>query len=272
MKQYQGKYALVQYCPVPERLEFLNIGLVLSVPEIGALKVRFYRGHSRLDRMFGRQSKSYLDALKDSFAVRLSEELSRRPEGAGFDEFVQKRANDIRVSRLLPLLVSDVDADFERLFNELVGEDDRAQREPRMRKKLREAFIKHRVEGLLDNPAEVDLPEYGLKINVPYGYQNGCYNLIDGMRLSANINDGLREAGKRSMEGGLIWKHFEGGQCKRLVVVGDFSQQSNAFYNAVCDQFEEANVRLHRLDDMRPLLNDIIDNADLHQKSHPIQR
>jgi hypothetical protein len=36
------------------------------------------------------------------------------------------------------------------------------------------------------------LPEYDLSINVPYGYQNGCYNLIDGMRLPAQTMDGLK--------------------------------------------------------------------------------
>lgn len=268
MEHYQGKYALVQFCPVPERLEFLNIGLALVVPELNFIGVRFARGHSRIDRAFGRQPKSYLDAIKDSFESRLRSELMRSPHGAGFDEFVQKRANDIRVSRLQPVQVSDVEADFERLFDELVGDDDRIVREPRVRQKLRDAFRQHKVEQFLDSPEDVDLPEYGLKVSVPYGYQNGCYNLIDGMRVPANVSEGLREAGKRSMEGGLIWRHFEHGQCKRLVVVGDFSQQPNAFYNAVKEQFEASNVRLHRLDDMRPLLKDILENADEHGKMH----
>jgi hypothetical protein len=268
MEHYQGKYALVQFCPVPERLEFLNIGLVLIVPELDFIGIRFARGHSRIDRVFGRQSKSYLDAIKHSFESRLRSELMRSPHGAGFDEFVQKRANDIRVSRLLSVQISDVEADFDRLFDELVGEEDRIVREPRVRLKLRDAFRRHKVEQFLDSPEDVELPEYGLRVSVPYGYQNGCYNLIDGMRVPANVSDGLREAGKRSMEGGLIWRHFEQGHCKRLVVVGDFSQQPNAFYNAVKEQFDASNVRLHRLDDMRPLLNDILENAEEHGKVH----
>ncbi|MDF2494240.1 DUF3037 domain-containing protein [Sphingomonas sp.] len=266
MEHHQGKYALVQFCPVPERLEFLNIGLVLIVPGLHFVGVRFARGHSRIDRVFGRQPKSYLNAIKHSFESRLRSELWRSPTGAGFEEFVQKRANDIRVSRLLPVQVSDAEADFDRLFDELVGEEDPVVREPRVRRKLRDAFRKHKVEQFLESPEEVDLPEYGLKVSVPYGYQNGCYNLIDGMRVPSNVSDGLREAGKRSMEGGLIWRHFEQGQCKRLVVVGDFSQQPNAFYHAVKEQFDASHVRLHRLDDMRPLLNDILDNAEEHRK------
>lgn len=266
MEHYQGKYALVQYCPVPERLEFLNIGLVLIIPEIDYVGIRFARGHSRIDKVFGRQSKFYLEVVKYSFESRLRSELTRSPNGIGFDEFAQKRANDIRVTRLLPVQISDIEADFERIFNDLVGEDDPIVREPRVRQKLREAFRRHRVEQFLDIPDDVELPEYGLKVSVPYGYQNGCYNLIDGMRVPANVSEGLREAGKRSMEGGLIWRHFEQGQCKRLVVVGDFSKQPNAFYNAVKEQFEASNVRLHRLDDLSPLLKDILDNAEEHGK------
>lgn len=259
MGLYQGRYAIVQFCPVPERLEFLNVGLVLVVPERSFIGVRFARGNARIERVFGRQSKPYLDAVKGSFEVRLRSELARSANGEKFDEFVQKRANEIRVSRLLPVQIQDVDSDFNRLFNELVGDDDPQVREPRMRRKLKEAFAAHNVEQYLESPGEVSLPEYGLKVNVPYGYQNGRYNLIDGMRLPSNVNDGLRVAGKHSMEGALIWKHFEHG--KRLVMVGDFAKQSNAFFHAVRDQFEESNVTLYRLDDLRPLLNDIEKNA-----------
>ena len=87
------------------------------------------------------------------------------------------------------------------------------------------------------------------------------------MRLPAQPTEGLREAGKRAMEGSLIWKHFEQGPRKRLVVVGDFSKQSNGFYQAVRDQFRESNVVLHRLDDMRALIDDIQTQAQLHGSS-----
>ena len=272
-ERHHGRYALVQFSPVPERLEFLNIGLVLIVPALEFVGVRFARGQARLERAFGRQSKSYLDAVKASVESRLRGELAKSPDGGSFEEFARRRANDVRVSRFLPIVVSNAAPEFNQLFDELVGEDDRIIREPRIRRKLRDAFSENKVEQFLDRPEEIDLPEYGMKVNVPYGYQNGCYNLIDGMRLSASVSDGLREAGKRSLEGGLIWKHFEGGPGrKRLVVVGDFAQQSNEFYNAVKEQFDRSHVRLHRLDDMRPLLKDILENAEDHGKVHGSNR
>lgn len=264
--QSQGSYALIQFCPVPERMEFLNIGLVMLVPSQDFVGIRLVRGQSRLDRVFGRQPKAYLDAVKDSFESRLRQEIARGSESS-LEEFAKRRANDIRLSPMLPIAVNDAKTEFENLFDELVGDDDKSAREPRIRRKLREAFSANKVEQFLDRPDDIELPEYGMKVNVPYGYQNGCYNLIDGMRVSRSVSDGLREAGKRAMEGGLIWKHFQDAPvCKRLVVVGDFSDQSDGFFHAVRDQFEGSNVKLYRLDDMRPLFNDIIENAEEHGK------
>lgn len=264
MSKFQGKYALVQYCPVPERLEFVNIGLMLVVPDQPYLEIRFATGQSRVDRLFGKQSKAYLDALKASFRSRLLDQFKVDPKGKYFDDFAARRANEIRLSPLQPILVSDVVADFNELFGSLVGDQEPIQREPQIRRKLREAFIKHGVDNLLEKPDEIDLPEYDLSLSVPFGYQNGCYNLIDGMRLPPQAAEGFKEAGKRAIEGNLIWKHFENGPRKKLVVVGDFSRQSNGFYNAVKDQFAQAHVGLYRLDDMRPLYDDIQLQAQVH--------
>lgn len=269
MERQQGKYALIQFCPVPERQEFLNIGLVLLVPAARFIGVRITRGQSRVERVFGKQSKGYLGAVKEAFENRLRSELSRDPDGSSLGEFARKRANEIRLSPLLPILVNDPETSLTALFAELVGEDEKPPREPRMRRKLQEAFVKNRVEQFLDGPSEIDLPEYGLTVHVPYGYQNGCYNLIDAMRVPQAPHEALREAGKRAIEGGLIWKHFEQSEnCKRLVVVGDFASQSNEFYHAVRDQFNEANVRLFRFDDLNPLFRDILSNAEAHGKIH----
>ena len=269
MERHQGKYALIQFCPVPERQEYLNIGLVLIVPEISFFAVRLSRGQARVDRVFGRQPKSYLEAIKESFEYRIRSELVRAPDGGSLLEFAQKRANDIRLSSLQPVAIQQPEADFERMFAELVGDEERVAKEPRIRRKLREAFVANKVEQFLDRPEDIELPEYGMTVNVPYGYQNGFYNLIDGMKLPAGMADGLREAGKREMEGGLIWNHFKNAPVKkRLIVVGDFSQQSDGFYNAVSERFGDSKIKLYRLDDMRPLFRDIIENAHEHGKIH----
>lgn len=266
MERMQGRYALVQFCPMPERFEFLNIGVLLIVPEVRFAAMRFAKGQARLDRAFGAQPKSYLSALKDGVEQRILAEIEKAPDGRSMEAFASKRANEVRVSGLLPIMVADAGASLNALFNELVGEESAIVREPRVRQKLRRALEMANVEGLLDRPDEIALPEFGVKLNAPYGYQNGLYNLVDAMRLSPVPGDALREAGKRAFEGGLLWKQFaKGPEPKRLVVVGDFASQSNEFYHAVSEQFLESNVKLHRLDNIRPLINDIQSNALQHR-------
>lgn len=269
MEHRQGKYALIQFCPLPERQEYLNIGLVLLVPSVGYAAVRIARNQRRVDRVFGKQSKAYLDAIKVAFESRLNLELSMSPSGESLGEFSRKRANEIRLSSLLPIQVGDPNQAMDRLFAELVSDDDAGHSEPRIRRRLREAFAANKVEQFLDPAPSVDLPEYGLTVKTPYGYQNGCYNLVDAMRVPPAPAEALREVGKRVFEGGLIWKHGNlSSDKKRLVVVGDFSQQSNEFYHAVSGQFGEAHVKLYRFDDLNPLFRDIAENAEAHGKVH----
>lgn len=265
MDRHAGRYALVQFCPVAERLEFLNVGLVLMVPELNFVGVRMSKGQARVERAFGRQSKFELEAWKAAFASRLQLEFSRSADPDSVELFTRKRANALRLSPAMSLVVDDPKQALERLFLQLVGDEQPTPREPRIRRKLKEAFSKLGVSHYLDEPDPLELQEYGVRIDAPFGYQNGCYNLIDGMRLSPNTSDSLREAGKRAMEGNLLWKHFEQSAAqKRLIVVGDFKNQSNAFFNAVSDQMKQSQVRLHRLDDISPLVRDIEENGRLH--------
>jgi hypothetical protein len=267
MGRKSGKYALVQFCPVPERMEFLNIGVVLIVPELEYVGVKFVRNNARIDRVFGKQPIRYMDDVKISFEHRLRHEFSGRIDEERISVFARKRANDVRISPIQPVMLDNPAAELELLFLELVGKEEPILREPRIRRKLKEAFVMHQVEGLLEEPDDIELPEYDLKINAPYAYQNGCYNLVDGMHISEKHADGLREAGKKAMEGNLLWKHFDSNEAerKRLIIVGDFSRQSNAFYHAVADQMHSANMKLYRLDELNPLLEDIKSNAVLHR-------
>ncbi|WEJ57878.1 DUF3037 domain-containing protein [Devosia sp. FJ2-5-3] len=258
-------YAIIQYSPSPERLEFINVGIVLIVQNERHLGIKFSKNPARIERLFGRQPKIYLDAIKEGFASRLKYDWQQNPELKFLETFALKRANGLRLSPLMPVAVDDAENVLNSLFSELVGDEQPPHREPRIRRKLRECFVERGVEHYLQDPAPVELPEYGIKVDVPFGYQNGCYNLIDGMRLSSAPSDSLREAGKRAMEGALIWKHYQAAQNrKRLVIVGDFAKQSSEFYNAVKIQMNESNVKLYRLDEIEPLVDDIRENAAFH--------
>jgi Protein of unknown function (DUF3037) len=48
MSSNQGYYAILQFSPKPERLEFLNVGVVLFVPERNFVGVRFSKSLKRV--------------------------------------------------------------------------------------------------------------------------------------------------------------------------------------------------------------------------------
>jgi len=266
MERRKGFYAILQFCPIPERFEFINLGVVLVVPNEHYIGIRFSKGYRRVEKLFGPQRKIFLDALKEGFKQRLLLEFSKSNNLEHLEQFARKRANSMRVSDFLPIAVEQPDADLEALFESLVGEDPVSERTPRVATKLKETFRKAGLVHYIDeHPEPVELPEHGVTVSVPFGYQNGAYNLVDAMRLSPNSGEALKEAGKRALEGQLLEKHFAHSPAqKRLVVVGDFSRQNEPFYRTVSELMQQHRVKLYRLDDLNPLLSDIEVNGRLH--------
>jgi hypothetical protein len=224
------------------------------------------KGQARIGRLFEHPPRAHLELLKAGFAKRLSLEYARDRSIVALEVFSSKRANELRLSPILSIAVSEPEETLNQLFDELVGDDEVRPREPRMARKLREAFVAENVFSFLEeSPPKVSIPEAGIHISAPFGYQNGAYNLIDGIRVSGNQHHAMQETGRRALEGGLLWKHFQNERDKkRLLVVGDFSKQPNEFYHAVGDLLEENHVRLYRLDQLGPLIEDIKVNMKLH--------
>lgn len=266
MQRMQGSYALIQFSPVPERMEFLNIGVALAIPEIQFLRVRFASSHGRIDRYFRSSNPSFLEQAKEGLARRLQREFESGFQVAALEAFASKRANELRMAPFRPVAVDEPEALLERLFVELVGEDQVRRQKPRMARVLKEAFVKASVYGLVEErPEPVELPELGVSIKAPFGYQNGAYNLIDGIQFGEDPSDALEKAGKMALEGAQLWKQSNAeGAPKRLVIVADFKNRPGAFYEVVGEQLDRSHVRLYRLDNLDPLVDDISNNASLH--------
>jgi hypothetical protein len=268
MRRMQGSYALVQYSPVSERMEFFNLGVILVVPELEYLGVRFAESHARIDRYLRSPNDDYLRRLKAGTAARLRFEFDRGLGIRGLEDFARKRANDIRISAFLPMAVVEPEASLQQLFVDLVGEEPVSRHLPRMATRLKEAFRSAGVGQLLDeHPQAVELPEAGIKVHAPFGYQNGAYNLVDAVRFAAKQDEAMKAAGKRALEGGLLWKHSaSSGDQKRLVLVADFGDHPLEFSNAVGEQLEQNDVTLYRIGELEPLFDDIRLNANLHAR------
>lgn len=266
MERQQGSYALLQFSPRPERLEFVNVGVLLVVPQLKYVGIKFSKSVRRVERLFGKQVQYSIDVAKEAFENRLKKEIESSYDYRKIEYFAKRRANQMRLSQLMPIAVEKPDIDLEQLFEELVGDDRERRRQPKVSVKLKEAFQRAGVVHYLRPPGPIVLDEYGVTINAQFSYQNGVYNLIDAMRLSGGASNALKEAGKRAIEGQWLRKHSakEGGKLKQLVVVGDFISQQDTFYSAVRDVMQQHRVKLYRLDDMRPLLEDIERSASCH--------
>jgi hypothetical protein len=263
--RHSGYYALLQYSPQPERQEFLNFGILLVVPALGFSEVAIAKGSARMERVFEGIPKARFEDEKRGFGNRVKMEFARRRSLEALDELSRKLANDFRISELRAVAVDDPRQQLQHLFHVLVGDEEPKKKAARISTRMRDAFIAKRIVQYLENPPAINIPEAGIQINAPFGYQNGAYNLIDGVRISGNPSEDMKETGRRAIEGGLLWKHFEKSPSrKRLIVVGDFSRHENKFYDAVGDLLEENHVRLYRLDSLDPLLDDIRENAILH--------
>jgi hypothetical protein len=265
MEGRDGFYAIIQFSPTPERFEFLNVGALLVVPSRQYVGVRITSDFRRLDRLFGRQSRSYLTPALEGIKQRLGLELRGDLSREKLAEFGERRANRVRLSKLQSVLVDEPEEELDRLFGLLVGEEPRPAKRQRVSTKLRNTFSKAGVIHFLDEPDPVELPEFGITLGAQYGYQNGAYNLIDAMRLGPNPSETLREAGKRAIEGQLLHQHSQSqGLAMRLVVVGDAQATEPALYKTVEEIMADHSVKLYRMDSLDPLFEDIRVNAALH--------
>src|SRR6185312_1194174 len=163
MSSKQGFYSIIQFSPFPDRFEFINIGVVLVAPERKFVGIRFSKGSRRVEKLFGKQKQGvYLASLKEAISNRLRIELSRDLSHSHFERFVESRANDIRFSKPLPMLINEPNADLDELFESLVGEAEIAQRGPKVVTKFRRELEAAGITHLLERPEPVSLPRYGI--------------------------------------------------------------------------------------------------------------
>lgn len=265
MAMPQGSYAVLQFSPLPERLEFVNIGVVLLVPSTRYMAVKFSESAKRVEKLFGRLDDGYFHLVKTAFAHRIEMEVKTDWSLERLERFGRSRANEMRLSKLLPIAVTEQpEAILNKLFSELVGGSPKVKKQPKIRTELRRKFELAGVEKLLARPKPVKL-RAGVIIEAPYAYQNGTYNLIDPMRMGTGADHALREAGKRAIEGRWLYDSTRGTDTpKRLVVVGDFQQQDESLFPAIESVMSEHQVKLYSFDELDPLLEEIRKSSILH--------
>lgn len=259
MSGRQGFYSVVQYVPFPERFEFMNVGVVVLAPAINRVEVRFAPDYSRIAKIFGKFDRAQLKSALDSLARRLQHDF-----GVGYwsvdalHRFVEMRSGNVQMSSPLSILLDDDPAEIsDRLLKEMVIARPKRLRASTATSQFKRHLANARVLDLVDtSPDPIVLPQ-GVQIRVPYGYQNGSYNLIDPIRLAGPVEEALKNASSRAIEGQWLAEHSAQSKPKRLVVVGDLSDQPERFASDLKDVMRNHEVRFYEMDDMDELIEDI---------------
>jgi hypothetical protein len=261
MKKANGRYALIQYSAAPERFEFVNIGVVLIDPNSRFFGLRFAQSSKRIDQMFGKQPRLFLPAVKSGLQNRLRAELGSEWDIGRLEKFAASRANSIRLSKLQPILIEDAEQDLNDLFRSLVFDEGPSHRQPKVATELKRRFERAGVERFVEKPQPVNLPQ-GVKIEAPYAYQNGAYNLIDPVRLTGEPGEAFAQASKRAVQGQWLFQYSKASaKPQQLVVVGDIGSQESSFVAGVRKMMSEHSVKFYDMQHVDPLLEDIKKNA-----------
>ncbi|TGT35714.1 DUF3037 domain-containing protein [Mesorhizobium sp. M8A.F.Ca.ET.165.01.1.1] len=261
MNGSQGFYSLVQYSEFPERAEFVNVGIVLFAEEHPRVQFRFAGSSKRVDRAFNVVAGSQFFALLKSLENRLGTEFGGDWHREAVEKFIGMRSGKLRLAPPRSVLVKDPKATLDELFEKLVSDIPRASRRIKAATQLRNELIVRGVESLLDHrPEPVVLPQ-GVTIKAPYGYQNGSYNLINGVSLREDPDSAIEKASTYAIEGSWLYKGTATAEQKRLIVVADVEGQRPAFVEAVFNMMEEHKVKFYTLSDMEPLVADIRKNV-----------
>jgi hypothetical protein len=263
MSQKTGYYySLIQFCPDPSRLEGVNIGVGLYSPAEKRVLVQIARNNQRIRKFFGNQDWRLVSRAKSSIENQLKSQQFLTVEE--FEAYISKRANLIKLTSPRPLRVADAQTDLKELFQRLVGVEATSKGRVNgfLTKKLKEAG----VVSLVKKSVEIEIPEIKRSIRVPYGYQNGRFNLITPVQFDSDPEAIISKTGKSAIEGKLLYEmpHSALGRM-RLVVVANFDEQiESSTRNFVQKTLDDHFVKLYSFDDLGPLMKDIRLSATAH--------
>jgi hypothetical protein len=267
MNQNKGYYSLIQFCPDPSRLEGINIGVLVFSPESGKLKFRLTENNQRIRNVFGKQDWDFLNRAKQSVEHRLGTE--RFASISDLESYVSKRANLIQLTPLRPMRISDIEHDVFALYKRLVGPDKR-ERKLRIATHLSQSFFDAGVADLVEKSVSVEIPDFDEPIRVPFGYQNGRFNLISPIQFKPDAEDILTKTGKSAIEGQLLYKNCDPrlGDM-RLVVVAKFAEKNESSSEELVKRIlDEHQVKLYTFANIAPLIEDIRKSAMQHSHQH----
>jgi len=266
MNHPKGYYSLIQFCPDLSRLEGVNIGLALYSLSEKRVLVQITRDNHRIRRFFGNQDWRLINRGKTSIRNQLASQ--QFPGIEEFEAYISKRANFIQLTAPRAMRITDPRTDINELYDRLVGRD-HVERKRRINGDLTKRLSEAGVMDMVEKSVDVEIPEVKKSIRVPYGYQNGRFNLISPVQFDADPEMIIGKTGKSAIEGQLLYKnrHPAFGEMQLVVVAGFDPQVEASTQDFVKRTLQEHNVELYSFENLGPLLNDIRRSAKAHSSA-----
>ncbi len=261
MKPIQGYYSLIQYCPDLSRLEAANVGVLLFCPEPHFLRARTTDSVQRIRRFFGSDDRDWNQIREAKTAVeeRLEVEGEHFRTLQDLEKFIATRGNEIQLTPPRPVKVFHPEQDLELLFQQLVGGRARRKAVEPIARRLEESLAQASVAPFIRRDVTVTVRAFHRPLTVPFGFQNGRFNLIQPAtfqqdRLSGTINRACRYA----VEGRSLYENPDErlGELQ-LIVIGDFTPHQEEARMVVQDILSANRVRLYSLADVPNLIDEI---------------
>jgi hypothetical protein len=262
MKPAKGYYSLIQYCPDLSRLEAANIGVLLFCPDKLFLQARTARGNNRIQRFFGREGHDWdrIDSFKLGVEERLAEENGDIKTLEDLERFIALRANELQITPPRPVRVEDDPRKtLEDLFQELVRGQHRQQRGTSFKQFLDQKLKTPALKKKVKTDFNVVVHVLNRQIDIPYGFQNGRFNLIQPARFRGEgLSQAETTACKYAIEGRSLYDHpdKELGNLQ-LIIVGEFGGHPGEKKIAVERILQENRVKLYAANEVDSLVDEI---------------
>lgn len=209
MKLYQAFYSIVKFIPNLVKEEPINIGLIIHSPESGYIKTEFSEEKANIISRYN----SDIDPLTVELIIKDIKEnfdnekyiFRNQKIGTFYDDKLlynvfATHSNQLQITKPKALVTDNLEAEFERLFSELVYKDIRVRRIRAIEERTMKSNIKKRFNkfGLIDkaivkaDPYEIG--KYGDRINLDFEYLNGKTNLVKNISLDIKSVDPLDHA------------------------------------------------------------------------------
>lgn len=256
-----GYYSIIQFCPDPSRLEAANVGVVLLCPELGFLDARMAPDNARIQKFFGRQSFDWsrVNSYKQGIRERLDIEGKDFRGPDDLEAFALRLGNAIQLTKPRPMTVRNPARDLDRLYEEVVTSRKRPKSSGGFRRQLAERLARANLGRKLKRNIELEIPGLHKQIEVPFGYQNGRFNLIQPVSFRSDDPTQLsRTASVHAVEGIALYRQPDPrlGELQ-LVVVGNFATNQGAAKEQVRRILEQGRVQLYGSSEVDELIDDI---------------